>query len=114
MRALSCEEKKTTALSSTTKSFLLYTPFLLSDRLSSKVLLGNFFLALLYPLSFIHNNRISTNICETEVFFKFILPPIPKDIYFLKEISIFKEGSIDRVEPVTDDISDTIDLAQKH
>ena len=51
MRALSCEEKKTTALSSTTKSFLLYAPFLLSDRLSFKFFLGNFFLALLYPLS---------------------------------------------------------------
>ena len=60
------------------------------------------------------DNGISTNICETEVFVNFILPPIPKDIYLLKEISIFKEGSTDRVEPVTDDISDTIDLAQKH
>ena len=51
MRALSCEEKKTTALSSTTKSFLLYAPFLLSDRLSFKIFLGIFFLDLLYPLS---------------------------------------------------------------
>ena len=51
MRALSCEEKKTTALSSTSKSFLLYAPFLLSDRLSFKIFLGIFFLDLLYPLS---------------------------------------------------------------
>ena len=38
MRALSCEEKKTTALSSTSKSFLLYAPFLLTDGLSSEVI----------------------------------------------------------------------------
>ena len=113
MRALSCIEKKTTALGSMTKGFLLYSPFLLTDRLSSEVNLGNLFLALLCPFS-TTDNGISTNICETEVFFNFILPPIPKDIYLLKEISIFKEGSTDRVEPVTDDISDTIDLAQKH
>lgn len=90
-----------------------YAPFLLTDRLSSEVVLGNLFLALLYPFS-MTDNGISTNICETEVFFKFILPQIPKDIYSLKEISIFKEGSTDRVEPVTDDRSDAIDLAQKH
>ena len=33
-------------------------------------------------------------------FFKFILPPIPKDINLLKEISIFKDINID--EPIAD------------
>lgn len=112
MRSLSCKEKKTTALSFTTKSFLLYAHFLFSDRLSSKFILGSFFLALLYPFSTI------MGLVLIYVKHKFSLsssyPPIPKDIYLLKEIFIFKEGITDRVEPVTDDISDAIDLAQKH
>ena len=45
-------------------------------------------------------NGICTNILETEVFFKFILPPIPKDIYLLKEISIFKDKNTD--QPIVD------------
>ena len=53
------------------------TPFLLTDKLSSKVILGNPFLALLYPFSKT-NNGIYTNIFEKEVFFKFILPPFPQ------------------------------------
>ena len=51
-------------------------------------------------------------------FFKFILPPIPKDIHLLKEISIFKD--INTNEPITDNdeittnskIDDTISSAQ--
>ena len=66
------------------------TPFFLADKLSSKAILGNPFLALLYPFSTI-NNGICTNILETEVFFRFIQPPIPKDIHLLKEISILFE-----------------------
>ena len=65
------------------------TPFFLINKLSSKVILGNPFLALLYPFS-MTNNGICTNILETKVNFKFILPPILKDIHLLKEISIFK------------------------
>ena len=74
-------------------------PFFLTDKLSSKVILGNPFLALLYPFS-TTNNGICTNILETEVNFKFILPPIPKDIHLLKEISIFKD--INNDEPIAD------------
>ena len=48
------------------------TPFFLADKLSSKVILGNPFLALLYPFS-TTDNGICTNILGTEVFFKFIL-----------------------------------------
>ena len=75
------------------------TPFFLIDKLSSKVILGNPFLALLYTFS-TTDNGICTNILETEVNFKFILPPISKDIHLLKEISIFKNINTD--EPVTD------------
>ena len=74
-------------------------PFFLTDKLSSKVILGNPFLALLYPFS-TTDNGICTNILETEVNFKFILPPIPKDIHLLKEISIFKD--INNDEPIAD------------
>ena len=67
--------------------------------MSSKVILGNPFLALLYPFS-TTDNGICTNILETEVFFKFILPIIPKDIHLLKEISTFKDINTD--EPIID------------
>ena len=73
------------------------TPFFLAEKLSSKVILGNPFLALLYHFS-TTDNGICTNILETEVFLKFILPPIPKDIHLLKEISIFKDINTD--EPI--------------
>ena len=37
---------------------------------------------------------------KRKYFFKFILPPIPKDIHLLKEISIFKD--INNDEPIVD------------
>ena len=83
----------------------LRTPFFLTDKLSSKVILGNPFLALLYPFH-TTDNGICTNILESEVFFKFLLPPFPKDIHLLKEISISKDKStdhIDKIELVIDD-----------
>ena len=69
--------------------------------LSSKVILGNPFLALLYPFH-TTDNGICTNILETEVFFKFLLPPFPKDIHLLKEISISKHKSTDNSDPMID------------
>ena len=77
------------------------TPFFLADKLSSKVIIGNLFLALLYPF-FMTDNRICTNILKTEIFFKFILPPIPKDIHLLKEVSIFKDMCTDEIVPAID------------
>ena len=77
----------------------LRAPFFLIDKFSSKVILGNPFLALLYPFSMI-DNGICTNILETKVNLKFILPLIPKDIHLLKEISIFKDINTD--EPIAD------------
>ena len=46
----------------------LKTHFFLTDKLSSKVIIGNPFLALLYPFS-MTDNGICTNILETEVNF---------------------------------------------
>ena len=74
-------------------------PFFLAEKLSSKIILGNTFLALLYPFS-MTDNGICTNILETEVFFKFILRPILEDIHLLKEISTFKDINTD--EPIID------------
>ena len=56
-------------------------------------------MALPYPFS-TTDNGICTNILEMEVNFKFILPPTPKDIHLLKEISIFKD--INNDEPIAD------------
>ena len=83
------------------------TPFFLIDKLSSTVILGNPFLALLYPFS-TTNNGIYTQIFETEIFFKFILPPVPKNIHLLKKISIFKGMNTDGIVPATDTVA-TID-----
>ena len=55
------------------------------------------------------DNGIYTQIFETEIFFKFILPPVPKDIHLLKEISIFKGMNTDEIVPATDIVA-TIDL----
>ena len=64
-------------------------------------------MALFYPFS-MTDNGIYTQIFETEIFFKFIVPLVPKDIHLLKEISIFKGMSTDGIEPATDTIA-TID-----
>ena len=76
------------------------TPFFLTNKLSSKVIQGNPLLALPYLFS-TTDNGICTNILETELNFKFILPPIPKDIHLPKEISIFKDINTD--EPIAND-----------
>ena len=80
------------------------TPFFLIDKLSSKVVLGSPFLALLYLFS-MTDNGICTNILETGVFSKFILPLIPKDIHLLKEISIFKDMGTDELIIDNDEIT---------
>ena len=47
-------------------------------------------MALLYPfLTTVEG--IKTNVLGKDIFFKFILPPIPKEIYSLDNISIIKE-----------------------
>ena len=81
------------------------TPFFLTDKLSSKVILGNLFLALIYPF-FTIDNGICTNILKIEVFFKFLLPPFPKDIHLLKKISISKDKSNDEIHTMVDLVID--------
>ena len=66
------------------------TVFILIKDLSFKIILGNPFMALLYPF-LTTVERIKTNVLGKDIFFKFILPPIPKEIYSLDNISIIKE-----------------------
>ena len=66
------------------------TIFVLIKGLSSKIILGNLFMALYY--SFLTTNKgIKTNVLGKDILFKFILPPIPKEIYSLDNTSIIKE-----------------------
>ena len=53
-------------------------------------------MALLYP--FITTDEgIKTNVLGKDILFKFILPPIPKEIYSLDNISIIKEIDKERI-----------------
>ena len=66
------------------------TVFVLIKDLSSKVILGNPFMVLLYPFLTI-DEGIKTNVLGKDILFRFILPPIPKEIYLLNNTSIIKE-----------------------
>ena len=66
------------------------TIFVLIKDLSSKIILGNPFMALLYPF-LTTDEGIKTNMLGKDILFKFILSPIPKEIYSLDNISIIKE-----------------------
>ena len=58
--------------------------------------LGNPFMALLYP--FLTTAKgIKINVLGKEIFFKFILPPILKEIYSLDNISVIKEIDKERI-----------------
>ena len=70
-----------------TMEYVLKLLFVLIKDLSSKIILGNPFMALLYPFLTTYEG-IKTNVLGH---FKFILPPIPKEIYSLDNISIIKE-----------------------
>ena len=66
------------------------TVFVLIKGLSSKIILGNPFMALYY--SFLTTDEgIKTNVLGKDILFKFILPSIPKEIYSLDNTSIIKE-----------------------
>jgi hypothetical protein len=66
------------------------TMFIWVKNITSRIILGNQFLALLNP--FIKTKEwISTEIMGKKILFKFILPPMTKDINILKDISIFQE-----------------------
>ena len=61
--------------------------FVLIKDISSKIILGNPFMALLYPF-LTTDEEIKTNVLEKHILIKFILPPIPKEIYSLDNTSI--------------------------
>ena len=66
------------------------TIFVLIKDLSSKIILGNPFMDLFYP--FLTTNKgIKTKVLGKDILFKFILPPISKEIYSLDNTSIIKE-----------------------
>ena len=73
------------------------TIFVLITDLSSKIILGNPFMALLYPF-LTTNEGIKTNVQGKDILSKFILPPISKEIYSLNNISIIKEIDKDRID----------------
>ena len=64
--------------------------FVLIKDLSSKIILGNPFMALLYPF-LTTNEGIKTNVLGKDILFKFILPPISNEIYALDNTSTIKE-----------------------
>ena len=66
------------------------TVFVLIKDLSSKIILENPFMALLYPF-LTTTEGIKTNVLGKDMLFKFILPPISKEIYSLDNIFIIKE-----------------------
>jgi hypothetical protein len=69
------------------------TTFILVKKITSKIILGNQFLALLYP--FIKTeDGVSTEIMGKKILFKFILPSMTKDINVLEDISIFQEINV--------------------
>ena len=79
-----------------TMEYVLKLLFVLIKDLSSKIILGNPFMALLYPFLTTYEG-IKTNVLGKDIHFKFILPPIPKEIYSLDNISIIKEIDKERI-----------------
>ena len=77
--------------------FALKQFFVLIKDLSSKIILGNPFMALLYHL-LTTEEGIKTNVLGKDILFKFILPPIPKEIYSLNTIPIIKEIDKERID----------------
>ena len=72
------------------------TVFVLIKDLSSTFILGNPFMTLLYPfLTTIEGIKI--NVLGKDILFKFILPPILKEIYSLDNISKIKEIDKERI-----------------
>ena len=73
------------------------TVFVLIKDLSSKIILGNPFMALLYPF-LTTEEGIKPNVLGKDILFKFILPPILKEIYSLNTIPIIKEIDKERID----------------
>ena len=73
------------------------TVFVLIKDLSTIIILGNPFMALLYPF-LTTDEGIKTNVLGKDILFKFILPPIPKEIYSLNNISIIRDIDKERID----------------
>ena len=73
------------------------TIFVLIKDLSTKIILRNPFMALLYPFLTTYEG-IKTNVLGKNILFKFILPPIPKEIYTLNNISIIRDIDKERID----------------
>ena len=73
------------------------TDFILIKDLSSKIILGNPFMTLLYPF-IMTEEGIKTNVLGKDILSKFILPLILKEIYSLNNISIIKEIDKERID----------------
>ena len=69
----------------------IQTTFVLVKNITNKVILGNPFITLLYPIRKISENGLTTQILDQEVTFPFVMPPMTQDINLLKEISFSKE-----------------------
>ena len=66
-----------------TMEYVLKLLFVLIKDLSSKIILGNPFMALLYPF-LTTDEGIKTNVLGKGILFKFILPLIPKENLFTR------------------------------
>ena len=71
--------------------------FVLIKDLSTKIILGNPFMTLLYPF-LTTDEGIKTNVLGRDILFKFILPPIPKEIYSLTNIFLIKGIDKERID----------------
>jgi hypothetical protein len=69
----------------------IQTTFALVKNITNKVILGNPFITLLYPIREISEKGLTTQILDQEVIFPFVMPSMTQDINLLKEISFSKE-----------------------
>ena len=61
------------------------TAFVLIKDFPSKIILGTPFMTLIYPF-LVTNEGIKTNILEKDIFFKFIVPLVLKEIHSSKKV----------------------------
>ena len=68
----------------------IQTTIVLVKNITNKVILGNPFIALVYPIREISEKELTTKILDQEITFFFVMPPMTRDINLLKEISFSK------------------------
>jgi hypothetical protein len=73
------------------ESVCIKTTFILVKDITSEVILGNPFIALLYPTKEISEKGLTTQILGQKITFRFILPPMTRDINLLKQMSFCNE-----------------------